>query len=249
MAQKETDRRQRPAHARPDSKPEDPYIPDHITHLDLHPEVRAQLRPVPKALAERIGKHLVLAGELLDSDPELAYQHAQAAVRRAGRIDVVREAAALTAYACGKYAEALREFRTVRRLSGIDAHRAAEADCERGLGRPERALKVLEEAPAGLPALHRAEMALIEAGARCDLGQYDMALIVVEDAPRTESTVERLDEFRAEILTKLGRDDEAARIRTRFPQPDDSLQDYHDLDARAEYEPKKELDSDHDDDE
>src|SRR5699024_1965029 len=123
-----------------------PYIPDSIDHTDLDREVRARLRSLSKDNAETVGKHLILAGELLESDPELAYEHAQAAVKRAGRIDVVREAAALTAYAVGKYAEALREFRTVRRLSGIDLHRAAEADCERGLGRPERALDVISEA-------------------------------------------------------------------------------------------------------
>ena len=52
-----------------------------------------------------------MAGQLIDLDPEAAYQHAQAAVSRAGRVDVVREAAALTAYASGRYEEALREVR------------------------------------------------------------------------------------------------------------------------------------------
>src|SRR5699024_1832542 len=173
-----------------------------------------------------------------ETAPEHAYEHAQAAVRRAGRVDVVREAAALTAYAIGNYAEALREFRTVRRLSGIDLHRAAEADCERGLGRPERALDVIAQAPKNLPWEQRAELALIEAGARRDLGQPQMALIILEDAPRTARTRTRLDEARADILAELGREEEARAILASLPQPEtDDLLGYEDLDARADYEP------------
>src|SRR5690625_4859378 len=226
------------------ARSEGPFIPDHITDRDLHPEVRAQLRPIPKGTAEKVGKHLVLAGELLESDPELAYSHAQAAVRHAGRIDVVREAAALTAYACGKYAEALREFRTVRRLSGIDAHRAAEADCQRGLGRPERALSVLQEAPKDVSPAYRAEMALVEAGARCDLGQQEMALIVLEEAPRTAETAPRLDEARADILEELGQKQRAEEIRARLVEDDYDLIDYEDLDPRYGYEEQGLTDND-----
>ena len=57
--------------------------------------MRARLRTLSKENAENVGLHLVMTGRLLDSDPELAYEHAQAAVRRAGRVDVVREAAGL----------------------------------------------------------------------------------------------------------------------------------------------------------
>ncbi|MDD9205146.1 hypothetical protein PU560_01535, partial [Georgenia sp. 10Sc9-8] len=96
---------------------------------------RGRLRTLGKNNADLVARHLVMAGRLLDEEPETAYEHAHAAMRRAGRVDIVREAVALTAYATARYAEALRELRTVRRLSGIDAHRAVEADCERGLGR------------------------------------------------------------------------------------------------------------------
>ncbi len=44
-----------------------------------------------------------MANSWIDLIPRLLYQHAQAAVARAGRADVVREAAALTAYASGRY--------------------------------------------------------------------------------------------------------------------------------------------------
>ncbi len=221
-----------------------PYIPDDVDYHDLDRDVRARLRTLSKENAEQVGKHLILAGELLETDPELAYEHAQAAVKRAGRVDVVREAAALTAYATGKYAEALREFRTVRRLSGIDLHRAAEADCERGLGRPERALDVIAEAPKNLPPTQRAELAIVEAGARRDLGQPDMALIILEDAPRTAQTRLRLDLARADVLEELGRNSEAQKILAALP-PEilDELVDYEDLDARVDYEPERRQES------
>jgi len=149
-----------------------------------------------------------MAGRLIDEDPELAYEHAQAAARRAGRVDVVREAAALTAYATGRYGEALREFRTVRRLSGVDAHRALEADCERGLGRPDRALALLAEAPSDLSLDERAELAIVEAGARSDLGELEAALSVldhVRSKALAAETAERIEEVRHGVLVALGR--------------------------------------------
>jgi len=228
----------RPSRPPQDQRQRAPYVPADVDYYDLDRDVRARLRTLSKENAERVGKHLILAGELLDTDPELAYEHAQAAVRRAGRVDVVREAAALTAYAIGNYAEALREFRTVRRLSGIDLHRAAEADCERGLGRPERALDVISEAPKNLPPIQRAELAIVEAGARRDLGQHEMALIIIEDAPRTAQTRERLDSVRADILTELGREAEAKKIRDTLPEPEVDEIEYEDLDIRADYEPE-----------
>ncbi|WP_420111891.1 hypothetical protein [Pseudactinotalea sp.] len=192
---------------RPD-RPQEPEIPEDVDWQQLDRQARARLRTLSKANAERVGQHLVMAGRLIDDDPDLAYEHAQAAVRRAGRVDVVREAAALTAYAAGRYAEALREVRTVRRLSGVDAHRAIEADCERGLGRPDRALVIIAEAPSTLSADDLAELALVEAGARTDLGELDAALSVIERVdPKglSADSVERVADARHDALVALGR--------------------------------------------
>ncbi|WP_156198025.1 hypothetical protein [Actinotalea caeni] len=175
---------------------------------ELDRAARSRLRTLSKPNAERVAQHLVMAGRLLEGDPEQAYEHAQAAVRRAGRVDVVREAAALTAYATGRYAEALRELRTVRRLSGVDAHRAVEADCERGLGRPDRALAIIAEAPATLSASERAELAIVASGARLDLDEPEAALSVLERAEQSRldaDTAARLAEARHEVLVRLGR--------------------------------------------
>ncbi len=172
-----------------------------------------------------------MAGRLMDLRPEEAYEHAQAALRRAGRVDIVREAVALTAYATGNYAEALRELRTVRRLSGIDAHRALEADCERGLGRPERALTLAAAEPSpDMTDVDRVELAIVASGARLDLGESEAALLTL-DTPVTAAVTDpdlkhRLDEARVEVLRALGREDEADALAATLPVPsEDDLED------------------------
>lgn len=210
----------------------DPELPESILPEMLDPGARSRLRTLSKGNAETVARHLVVAGLLVDTDPELAYEHAQAAVRRAGRVDVVREAAALTAYATGRYAEALRELRTVRRLSGVDAHRHVEADCERGLGRPERAVQ-LAAAPeaARLPAAERVELAIVVSGARLDLGEPEAALLAL-DAPIVRAAndpevVHRVGVARAAVLDALGRHPEATALRAALgseADEDDSVE-------------------------
>lgn len=185
-----------------------------ISQLDR--AARGRLRTLSKETAEVVGRHLVMAGRLIDSDPELAYEHAQAAVRRAGRVDVAREAAGLTAYATGRYAEALRELRTVRRLNGSSEHLPIMADCERGLGRPERALALAaSEEAATLDDVGRTELAIVVSGARVDLGELDAALAALEQVPAIGTRGElgaRVLQARAAVLEVAGRDDEAAEI-------------------------------------
>ncbi|GMA26317.1 hypothetical protein GCM10025864_40760 [Luteimicrobium album] len=199
-----------------------------MTISQLDREVRGRLRGLTKDNAETVGRHLVMTGRLLDTDPELAYEHAQAAVRRAGRIDVVREAAGLAAYRLGNYAEALRELRTVRRLNGSSEHLPVMADAERGLGRPERALDLARSPEAEtLDASGRTELALVVAGARLDLGQSEAALAVVDSIPaRDVRSVElrhRVSGVRADVLDALGRTDEAAALRVVLGEPEDDI--------------------------
>ncbi|WP_211341579.1 hypothetical protein [Myceligenerans xiligouense] len=174
------------------------------------------MRGLGKDNAERVGLHLVMAGRLLDVDPETAYLHAQAAVRRAGRIDVVREAAGLTAYRTGRFAEALRELRTVRRLNGSSEHLPLMADAERGLGRPERAIALAATPEAEtLDASGRTELAIVVSGARSDLGEHDAALAVLDKIPADEAPGDlglRVLQARAIALEAAGRDDEAAAV-------------------------------------
>ena len=158
-------------------------MPDDVDLSTLHRAVRAELRSLPKELEEIVAGHLVAAGNLIDTDPEAAYAHAEAARRRAARLPVVREAAAETAYAAGEWAAALSEFRALRRMTGVADYLPVMADCERALGRPQQALALAREA-AGLdlePAL-RTEMTIVAAGARADLGQQAEAVRMLREA-------------------------------------------------------------------
>jgi len=200
----------------------EPVLPAEVDIAALHRSVRAELRGLPKDLAETVAGHLVLAGQLIDSDPEAAYAHAEAARRRAARLPVVREAAAETAYAAGRYDVALAEFRALRRMTGSADYLPVMADCERALGRPQAALKLAKESrrySLGPPL--QVEMIIVEAGARGDAGQQAEALRILERAVESLTATGapadrprmRLSYAYAEALLHSGREEEA---RERF---------------------------------
>ncbi|GAA2728222.1 hypothetical protein [Cellulomonas aerilata] len=200
-----------------------PDIPDDVHASDLDRAVRARLRTLSKDNAEQVALHLVMTGRLLDTEPELAYEHAQAAVRRAGRVDVVREAAGLAAYRTGRFAEALRELRTVRRLNGSSEHLAVMADCERGLGRPERAIALAASDEAeSLEPDDQVELAMVVSGARLDLDEAEAALAVLSTGAAARVGAKdgllavRVAHAKATALEALGRADDAAAVLSAF---------------------------------
>ncbi|MFF2317172.1 hypothetical protein ACFVTE_12990 [Arthrobacter sp. NPDC058097] len=169
-----------------------------------------------------------MAGRLIDEEPELAFQHALAASRRGGRLAAVREAVGLTAYAAGHYGEALREFRTYRRISGSNVHLPVMADCERGLGRPDRALDVVRSEEAqDLDAPGKVELAIVASGARADLGQPDAAVAELEipqlDINRAFSYSPRLFRAYADALTAAGREAEAGKWQRQAVVAEEAL--------------------------
>lgn len=156
-----------------------------------------------------------MASMLIETDIALAHRHAQAAGRRAGRVSVVRETLAITAYAVEDYTLALRELRTYRRLSGSNEQLPLMVDCERGLGRPEKALELgrsVDRAELSVPT--RVELAIAMSGARLDLGQPEQALAELEIPQLDPSTAYRyspgLFDAYAVVLAELGREEEAA---------------------------------------
>jgi tetratricopeptide (TPR) repeat protein len=141
-----------------------------------------------------VAGHLVAAGTLVDEDPEAALAHARAARDRASRVAVVREAVGVAAYHAGDFAEAARELRAYRRMSGDVGYRAVLADCERALGRPEVALRLVAEALSEhLDDDEATELRLVEAGARRDMGEESAARLVLEDALGRRTRPEDLD--------------------------------------------------------
>ncbi len=200
---------------RPDRE-RSPQIDEDVTGKELDRATQHQIKTLEAASAEWVARHLVMAGRLIDDEPELAFQHALAASRRGGRLAAVREAVGLTAYAAGHYGEALREFRTYRRISGSNVHLPVMADCERGLGRPDRALDVVRSEEAqDLDAPGKAELAIVAAGARTDLGQLDAAVAELEiaqlDINRAFSYSPRLFRAYADALAAVGRTAEAEK--------------------------------------
>lgn len=191
-----------------------PPLPDEITGAELDRAITAQLKGLPEKLAARVARHLAAAGALLDDEPEVAYQHTLAARARAPRLAVVREATGEAAYAAGHYAEALAELRAAKRMNGATAYLPIMADCHRAMGRPEDALK-LAKSPSvvNFAPEAKAEMTLVEAGARRDLGQLDAALRTLELAPLNNKSrqpwVVRLRYAYADALLAAGRDEDA----------------------------------------
>lgn len=169
-----------------------------------------------------------MAGRLIEIDPEEAFQHALAASRRGGRLAAVREAVGITAYAAGHYGEALREFRTFRRISGSNVHLPVMADCERGLGRPDRALDLARtEEAESLDSAGKAELAMVVSGARTDLGQLDAAVSALEipqlDLHRAFSFSPRLFRAYADALDAVGRSSESEKWRRQAGVADTAL--------------------------
>ncbi len=200
---------------RPDRE-RSPQIDEDVTGKELDRATQHQIKTLEANSAEWVARHLVMAGRLIDEEPELAFQHALAASRRGGRLAAVREAVGLTAYAAGHYGEALREFRTYRRISGSNVHLPVMADCERGLGRPDRALDVARSEEAkDLDAPGKVELAIVAAGARTDLGQLDAAVAELEiaqlDINRAFSYSPRLFRAYADALAAVGREQEAEK--------------------------------------
>ena len=157
-----------------------------------------------------MAKHLVAAGELLEEDPAAALAHAQAARSRSGRIAAVREAVGIAAYHCGDWAQALAELRAARRMGSRSPLLALIADCERGVGRPERAIELARTPEAEqLEGDDADELRIVVAGARSDLGQYEQALAVLASPPldstKTGQMPARLFYAYAETLLALER--------------------------------------------
>ncbi|WP_241981669.1 hypothetical protein [Cryobacterium sp. TMT1-19] len=218
---------------------DDPELPDDITSQDLDRIARNELKTLSKDNAEAVGRHLAMAARVIDEDPELAHRHVLSAARRAGRIAVVRESLAITAYATGDFALALRELRTYRRISGSNDQLALMVDSERGVGRPDRALELGRSVErASLPASVQVALAIAMSGARLDLGETEAALSELEipqlDPKTAFSYSAELFAAYAEVLGELGRDDEAELWNERAERADAAVSGVTDFDETME---------------
>ena len=204
----------------------DPAIPAEVTGKELDRAVHHQLRTLSKENADGVAKHLVMVAALLAADDlDGALAHAETAVRRAGRVPAAREALGMVAYQMGDFARALSEFRTVKRLSGANHLLALMVDCERGLGRPERALDLAASAELGaLEIEDRVELAIVLSGIRRDLGQLDAARVALQipaaRLARQQPWAARLFYAQAEVALAQGLTDEARELFSRALEAD-----------------------------
>lgn len=219
---------------RMEARKNEPPIPDDIRADELDPSVRQDLKSLAKNNADKVARHMIMAAVLLAEDPQRALQHARAAKDRAGRVGVVRETAGVTAYHAGEWKEALSELRAARRISGGPGMLAVMADCERGLGRPEKAIELARSEEAKqLDNESKIELAIVAAGARRDMGQIDEALVELEtqdlNPDREDFEASRLFYAYADALVEAGRKDEAKVWFTRCAKIDvDELLDARD---------------------
>lgn len=193
-----------------------PEIDTDVTGKELENWTLRALRQLEAQNADTVAKHLVMVGRYLDIDPDFALEHAVAASKRAGRIGVVREVVGIAAYAAEDFELALRELRTHRRISGSNEHLALLVDCERALGRIEKALTLAEEAKnEDVPAAVRSEVAIVVSGIYSDQGELKKALKALEipelNPKRGFDYSPRLFNTYAELLEQDGRSKEAAR--------------------------------------
>lgn len=185
-----------------------------------------ELRALEEAQRERVAGHLVMAGRLLEDDPEAALAHATAAAARASRLAVVREACGVAAYACGRWEQAIRELKAAMRISGSVEFLPLVADCERGLNRPERAIAIAGNVDvARLSQAGRIEMRIVAAGARADLGQLEAALVTLKCPELADRKVHEwsvaLWYAYADMLQRVGRTAQAVEWFARAADADE----------------------------
>lgn len=216
-----------------------PVVPADITADQLDQEARAELRTLPADLADAVARRLVAASQA--GDPQQAYEYAQAARQLAARVGVVRETCGIAAYQAGEWADALAELRTARRLTGRASYLPMMADCERALGRPDRALALIRDV-ADADRATQIELRIVESGIRRDQGRPDAGVVALQVPELTDGRVRpwsaRLYYAYADALLDAGRDAEAREWFSRAAGADgagetDAAERLEELDAIA----------------
>jgi tetratricopeptide (TPR) repeat protein len=187
-------------------------IPDGVAAEQLDPGAMAELRTLPGDLAEVIARLLVATAVTDDADQ--AYRYAKQARGLAARVGVVRETCAIAAYQAGDWAGALAEFRAARRLTGRHSYLPLMADCERALGRLDRALELVTGPEASAADRDtQLELRIVESGIRRDQGLLDAAVVALQGPElrggRIRPEHARLYYAYADALLQAGREDDA----------------------------------------
>jgi tetratricopeptide (TPR) repeat protein len=159
-----------------------------------------------------VARYLVATG--LQDDPERAYEYAKAARNLAARVGIVRETCAIAAYQAGHWSDALAEFRAARRLTGRDSYLPLMADCERALGRLDRALDIVTGPEArSADRATQIELRIVESGIRRDQDLPEAGVVALQIPELTDKRGRagraRLFYAYADALLDAEREDEA----------------------------------------
>ena len=187
-------------------------VPEGVSAEQLDPQARAELRTLPGDLAEAVATWMVAAAA--EPDPDRAYEFAVQARKLAARVGVVRETAGIAAYRAGRWADALAELRTARRLTGRVSYLPLMADAERALGRADRALALIHDPDTKvLDRATQIELLIVESGIRRDQGRAAAGAVVLQVPELTDGIPRpwsaRLFYAYADALYDAGRREEA----------------------------------------
>ena len=190
---------------------------------------------MPRDLADAVATWLVAAAA--EQDPDRSFEYAVQARKLAARVGVVRETAGVAAYRAGRWADALAELRTARRLTGRVSYLPLMADAERALGRPDRALALIHDPDSRqLDRATQIELAIVESGIRRDQGRAAAGAVVLQVPELTDGLRHpwsaRLFYAYADALYDAGRMDEAREWFGRAAAADQD----EDTDAAERYE-------------
>jgi len=214
-----------------------PPLPEDVTPDQLARPLARKLAGLGKENSNFVACHLVMAQDLLQDEPELAYRHARAAADRAARVDIAREFAGLTSYFTGRFAEATRELRTFQRLSGTKHHLPLVVDAMRAIGQGTEAIDLAVKAkPSELDPDEWFELGLVLAGARADQGQFEAALAQLARLRRActdPALMTRLDEAQTRIEALADGQLVEDEVTVLY-LPNDGVIDWLDLDPEAD---------------
>jgi tetratricopeptide (TPR) repeat protein len=198
-------------------------------------ELRETARPYAVVEAARALADAVVALSE-DGDPEAAVRAAKVAKRAAPRAASVREALGIALYQVGNFRAARTELAAAQRISGRQDLAAMQADIERALGRPERAIALFEEVDRSkLEPDTAAELLLVAASAYGDLGQPASGVALIRRHARWPTELadhhQRLAYAEAALAEQAG---DLPRARAAFTRVLRIDPDFHDAAERLE---------------
>ncbi len=153
---------------------------------DLRPEIVREINQVAHfGHAPKVREIVAEAAHAIDEERyEDAIDPLVDAKRRAPRSVYVRELLGIVYHRLGRWKEAARELAAYKRLSDRRDRDPEIADCERAVGRPEKAVEILSDFEQGdLPEEVFIEALIVHAGALGDLGRFDEAVEVLGRGP------------------------------------------------------------------